>query len=395
MTIRVSNQQARRLWLNLQCLAELPANNGNLLGIIKRLGFVQLDSIQNVARAHHHILWSRDQGYREPMLGKLLAQDRSIFEHFTHDAAILPIEYYPMWTRQFARLQMKISQWASYRAAMENGEHDAIKKRIEVEGPLSAHSFDSKITGKRGMWDRPPHKHALDHLWYAGELATSHRSNFIKYYDLRERVIPQRYLTKKIDDFEQVDWLCRGALNRLGFATLGEVQRFWGATTAAEVKGWSKNMSDELQQAEVETAAGDWMKCWAPANLDEILNDMKVPTSHLRIINPFDPVARDRNRLMRLFGFDYRIEIFVPAAKRIWGYYVYPLLENDRFVGRVELKHDRKKRVLFVKRLWAEDGVQWTVTRKEKLEAELLNLAKLIDTQSIKWQCSRHAEPVA
>ncbi|MFN0047461.1 MAG: winged helix-turn-helix domain-containing protein [Sphingorhabdus sp.] len=393
MTIRISNREARRLWLNLQGLAEAPVGNTGILEIIKKLGFVQLDSIRNVTRAHHHILWSRNQSYREPMIEHLLAKERSIFEHFTHDASVLPMEYYPMWNRQFERLEAHVSRSEAYRKAKLNGDHQAIKKRIEAEGPLSTHAFDSKILGKKEMWDRPPHKRALDHMWYAGELATSHRSNFVKYYDLRERVIPQYHLTGNSADSDQIDWLCRGALDRLGFATPGEVQRFWGAVSAAEVRSWLAVVSDQLEVAEIETAAGDWMKCFAPANLEALLNDATAPTSRLRIINPFDPVARDRDRLLRLFGFDYRIEIFVPPAKRKWGYYVYPLLEGDRFVGRIEIRSDRKKGLLEVKQLWAENGVTWTNAREGKLDAELSRLARLVDAKAIDWQCSRQAEP--
>jgi uncharacterized protein len=114
----------------------------------------------------------------------------------------------------------------------------------------------------------------------------------------------------------------------------------------------------------------------------------------LRIINPFDPVARDRDRLLRLFGFDYRIEIFVPPAKRKWGYYVYPLLEGDRFVGRIELKADRKRGALEVRRLWAEPGVKWTAGRADKLDAELARLGQLVDAGTIDWKCARLAEAV-
>lgn len=394
MTIRISNREARRLWLDLQGLANAPTGNTDILAIIRKLGFVQLDSIQNVSRAHHHILWSRNQNYREPMIEPLLAKDRLIFEHFTHDASLLPIETYPMWGRQFARLEAYVSRSEAYRKAKRNGDHEAIKARIAAEGPLSSHAFDSKIEGKKAMWDRPPHKRALDHLWYAGELATSHRSNFVKYYDLRERVIPEHHLAGDAADADQLDWLCRNALDRLGFAVPGEITRFWGAASAIEVKRWLVDVADQLEAVEVETAVGDWVKCVAPAHVEALLNRATAPTSRLRIINPFDPVARDRDRLLRLFGFDYRIEIFVPPAKRKWGYYVYPLLEGDRFIGRIELKADRKKGVLQVKHLWAESGVTWTNARADKLDAELGRLALLVDAETVEWICSRRAEAV-
>lgn len=392
MTLRLSNREARRLWLNLQGLATAPSGNPDLLTIIRQLGYVQLDSIQNVTRAHHHILWSRNTSYREHKIDRLLAQDRAIFEHFTHDASVLPIEFYPMWSRQFARLEAKVSQGQSYRAANQNGEHEAIRRRIEADGPLSSHDFDSKIVGQKAMWDRPPHKRALDHLWYAGVLATSHRANFVKHYDLRERVIPAHLLSGHPSDSEQIDWLGRGALDRLGFATPGELQRFWGAVSTAETKTWLASTKDQLLRVDIETASGEWLTCLAPADLERRLNDAVVPASRLRIVNPFDPAVRDRDRLLRLFGFDYRIEIFVPPAKRKWGYYVYPLLEGDRIIGRIELKSDRKKGQLEVKRLWAEPGIKWTGARGDKLDAELARLARLIDAETVAWSCSRVAE---
>ena len=112
------------------------------------------------------------------------------------------------------------------------------------------------------------------------------------------------------------------------------------------------------------------------------------PTSRLRILNPFDPVVRDRDRLKRLFGFDYRIEIFVPAAKRQWGYYVFPLLEGDRFIGRIEAKADRAKATLEIIALWREASVKWTAPRARKLEAELARFARFAGLDSVSWACS-------
>ena len=109
------------------------------------------------------------------------------------------------------------------------------------------------------------------------------------------------------------------------------------------------------------------------------------PTARLRILNPFDPLIRDRKRLARLFGFEYTVEMFVPAAKRKWGYYVYPLLEGDRFVGRCETKADRKAGVLNVLNVWTEPGVVWTSARAAKFDAELVRLAKLAGTEKIRW----------
>jgi len=116
-----------------------------------------------------------------------------------------------------------------------------------------------------------------------------------------------------------------------------------------------------------------------------------VLTSRIRIVNPFDPAVRDRARLARLFGFEYRNEMFVPAAKRIWGYYVYPILEADRFIGRIELTADRKTSVLSVQQFWKEADIRWTQARTEKLAAELARFARLAEVKAVHWACK--AEP--
>jgi uncharacterized protein YcaQ len=388
MALRIPNRQARWLWLQSQGLSETPTGPPDLPETIRRLGFVQLDTIQNVTRAHHHILWSRNQHYREPMIDQLLGQDRSVFEHFTHDASILPIEFYPMWQRQFRRLGEKVAGHASFKKAVQEIGREHILSRIEREGPLSTHDFDTRVEGKKQMWDRPPHKRVLDQLWYAGELATSHRENFAKYYDLAERVIPQHHRDAAHDDSAQIDWLCRNALDRLAFGSLGEIQRFWGAVDAKEVKSWSQGAGD-LVPVQLQSHDGIWRDTLAAPDIEARLAAVSEPTARLRIINPFDPVVRDRSRLSALFGFAYRNEMFVPAAQRLWGYYVYPLLERDRFVGRIEIKADRSAGHLRVTQFWPEPGLSWSAGRYEKLAAELSRLARLIGVSDIVWECGR------
>ena len=383
--LRLSNADARKLWLHAQGLGAAPTGALDVLGIIERLGFVQLDTIRVVSRAHHHILWSRNQHYREPMLGKLLAKQRLVFEHFTHDASVLPMSTYPLWRRQFRRMEARIRRSAWYRSMPDEAGRAAIKERIFQEGPLSTHAFDTECEDKTVAWRRPPHKRALDFMWHAGELSTSHRKNFVKFYDLTERVVPEPILLDRRTDDEQLDWLCRSALDRLAFAAEGDIQRFWEAADLAEVKRWSSSVRDKMTAVEVETASGDRIPLLAPADIEARLETLPPPTSRLRIINPFDPVVRDRNRLKRLFGFDYRIEIFVPAAKRCFGYYVFPLLEGDRFVGRIEVRADRAGGKLNVVDLWWEEGVRFGAGRQEKLNAELDRMRRFVGLESVVW----------
>lgn len=388
--LRIPNGTARQLWLSANLLTDTPTGPLDLGALIQSLGFVQLDTIQVVSRAHHHILWSRNQKYRETMLDRFLAKDRAVFEHFTHDASVLPMQFLPMWQRQFRRMKDKVGRSSWYGKHLDPDHLDHIKRRITEEGPLSTHDFDTKIQGAREMWKRPPHKIGLDYLWYAGELATCHRDGFTKYYDLAERVFPDDLRTQDMPDQDQIDWLCHAALDRIGVGTLGEIRKFWDATEVSEVTDWSERQSASLIPIEVQSADGIWTKAFAAPDIEERIAVLTAPTSRLRILNPFDPAIRDRARLKRLFGFEYTVEMFVPAAKRIWGYYVYPLLEGERFIGRIEVKADRKQGLLTVQNLWWKPGVRASAQRQRKLDGELDRLARLAGVSEVDWQLTGH-----
>jgi uncharacterized protein YcaQ len=288
------------------------------------------------------------------------------------------MEFYPAWRRQFVRLEAKVRKWEWHRNMLDADGRNHLLERIREEGPLSTAAFDTKVKNpKPKMWNRPPHKLALDYLWYAGELSTSHRENFKKFYDLSERIIPPHLHHDEWSDTRQIDWLIRGALQRLAFANDGEIKRFWDAMDYKTVKAWMNEHGAKLVPLEIQAADKTWHKACALPDIEARLVTAPKPTARLRILNPFDPLIRDRKRLKRLFGFDYRIEIFVPAAKRDYGYYVYPLLEGDRLIGRAEIVADRKTRTLTLKKLWPEQGVKWTPARAKKLDTEIARFAKL------------------
>ncbi len=381
-TLRIHNRDARRLFLSSQGLAETPTGPLDLDQVIRDLGFVQLDTIQVVARAHHHILWSRNQNYRETMLHHHMVEHRRVFEHFTHDASVIPIDFYPMWQRQFRRLEKTLRRRGWHVDDAGEASHETLRRRIEADGPLSTKDFKGVARGNKEMWSLPPHKRALEYLWYAGELSTSYRENFVKYYDLAERVIPTDIRAQSVSEEDQIDWLCNAALDRLPFGTAGDIQRFWDAVDSDEVKMWVSNNESHLVPVEIEGADRLWRNALAPADIESRLKSAPSPTSRLRILNPFDPAIRDRTRLARLFGFDYRVEMFVPAKKRRWGYYVYPLLEGDRFVGRIEVKANRKAGTMTVLNLWPESDVKWTPNRHARLQSELARFGRLVNVKA-------------
>jgi uncharacterized protein len=380
--LRISNQDARRLWLAQNLIG---TSLRDPLAVIRALGFLQIDTIRNVARAQDHILWTRVPTYREEGVWRLL-RSRALYEHFTHDAALIPVEVLPYWTRRFEVLGARTARSAWFQSGLGQAEIRAIHDRIAAEGPLSTHAFDTKHDGPKEMWARPPHKKALDQMWYAGALGTAHRERFIKFYDLGERVFPGGIDHGKAEAV-QIDRLHARAIDALGVATASEIYKFWAATTPAEVKAWVG--AADLVPVEIETVSGTCYKALAHPDIETRLAAAADPGQRVRLINPFDPMVRDRDRIARLFGFSYRNEMFVPKADRIFGYYVYPLLEGVQFIGRIELRADRAAGTLTVTGYWPEPGLRRSKARTARIEAELDRFRRFAALERVCWACAR------
>jgi uncharacterized protein len=375
----IPNPRARRLFLDRHALSEAPtgpASGQALQDLIERIGFVQVDSINTVARAHDMILWSRRQSYRPPALKRLLERDRSLWEHWTHDASILPTRLHGVWQHRFQLDAVRLeANWRSWFREGYEAQFDSILSRIAKDGPVgTADVGEGEVRGKGGWWDWHPSKTALEWLWRTGRLAITRRDGFAKIYDLTERVIPEAH-RDPVPEEAVCDWACRSALRHLGFGTSGEIKAYWNAISPEAAKHWCREALSrgEIIEAEVEGASGQRRKV---VTFPEVLaEEPPEPTQRLRILSPFDPALRDRDRAEFLFGFFYRIEVFVPEPKRQYGYYVFPVLEGDRLVGRIDVKAFRDVGALRVKAFWPEAGVRLTKARRAKLEAELDRLA--------------------
>ncbi|WP_375229259.1 winged helix-turn-helix domain-containing protein [Roseobacter sp. S98] len=386
-TLTLTNTQARRLFLDRHALSETPAGDARgdaLLDLITRLGFVQLDSISILARAHDLILFSRRPRYRPKDLKALYEKDRVLFEHWTHDAAVIPMSFYGWWQLRRERdAALLRSRWRDWRRDGFEAQFQPVLDQIREEGPLC--SSDVGAGEKRssgGWWDWHPSKTALEYLWRSGALCVVGRDGFKKRYDLTERVIDEALcgpLQSPEDTVRTIDWCCSGALDRLGFATPAELAAFWDHVTLAEAKDWcAKELAaGRLQPVRITGADGTARDSLARPDISDDPALDTAPCSRLRVLSPFDPALRDRKRAERLFGFNYRIEIFVPEAKRQYGYYVFPVMEGDRLVGRVDMKAFRDRNALVVRALWPEHGVRWGKGRMAAFEAELARLTRL------------------
>jgi hypothetical protein len=388
----LSPADARRLFLAAQGLLDDPGrrcDTGTVLRLVDKLGFVQIDSIRVVERAQHLILAARLDGYRPSHLRRLLERDRRLFEHWTHDAAAIPTRFFPHWQHRFAAHRVKIERNAWWRARLgpdAAAACAAARERIRNEGPLQSRDFESPPRGRdAAWWGWKPQKAALEYLWHTGELAITRRESFQKVYDLTERVLPAAAALPAPSPSEHLDWACRTALERLGVATASEIAAFWRAVEAPVVREWCASQARAGSLVAVCIASADGsrpVEAWAPADWRGRLRRASELRPDLRLLAPFDPIVRDRRRTLRLFGFDYRFEGFVPAPRRRFGYYVLPILEGDRFVGRLDPKPVGADGRLRTHRVWWEPGVRATRARRRALEVALERLLACRDAAS-------------
>ncbi|MDJ0684682.1 MAG: crosslink repair DNA glycosylase YcaQ family protein [Alphaproteobacteria bacterium] len=382
--------EARRLILWLQGLSDPPYRKidaDGLDGLIGRMGYVQVDSVKTVERAHHMILHGRSQTYRPRLLSTLHAPKAPgaarLFENWTHDASLIPVEFFPYWRARFRREAARLE--AGYRRWHGKDFHkalDHVAERIAKEGPLMARHFEEEAgpgprKASQGWWDWRASKIALEFHWRTGGLAVAKRDGFQKVYDLTERVIPEAHRTEAPEDDALIDWACREAIRRLGFGAPGDIARFFDLISPAEAKAWcARQSADVIVPVTVEGVGGRKAKpAFAVPEIEALVAAAPAPPKRVRVLSPFDPVIRDRKRLAHIFGFDYRIEIFVPEAQRKFGYYVFPLLEGDRLIGRIDMTAAGSD-AMTVKGLWLEPGVRPSAGRLAAIRSEVERQAR-------------------
>ncbi|MBB5722907.1 hypothetical protein FHS72_002543 [Loktanella ponticola] len=390
MTVPViPNDRARHIFLSKHGLVDAPTGTGkgaDLQAAVDDLGFVQLDSVNTFARAHDLILWSRRQQYRPAHLSNLLTVDRGVFEHWTHDASAISMAHFPHWRLKFARDAVWLeSRWKEWRRDDFTKKIDEVLRHISDHGSCTSGDVGTdEDRGKGGWWDWHPSKTALEYLWRSGQVSVVRRENFTKIYDLTERVIPADALNARIASDETVDWACGFAMDKLGFATSGEIAAFFALVTPAEAREWCKNAFADDTIIEVDVAGVDGKLRRSFARPDML--DLTLPklSTRVRIMSPFDPALRDRKRAERLFGFHYRIEIFVPAAKRQYGYYVFPVMEGDQLIGRIDMK--RQGTTLGVTAFWPEQSVRMGAGRIKRLQGEIARAARFGGCDDVRYE---------
>jgi uncharacterized protein YcaQ len=382
----IDNKTARAVFLDQHLLLGSRSGSGaggDLQGVIDHLGFVQVDSVNTLARAHDLILWSRRQQYRIPNLPKCM-KTRGAFEHWTHDASCISMQHFPMWRHKFAKDKAHMdAKWPAWRRDGFREQIDEVLRQITDEGRCTSMDVGAhEERGSGGWWDWHPSKTALEYLWRSGDLSVCHRKGFRKVYDLTERVIPPEQLNARVSEDDMIDWACTSALDRLGFATSGEIAAFYAIITPAQAKVWcaAARTIQSIVEVDIEAADGSLRPSFV---LAEKRFQPPDPNARVRLLSPFDPALRDRKRAERLFNFNYRIEIFVPAPKRQYGYYVFPVMQGDRLIGRIDTKRDGTSTC--VSAFWPEKGVRMGKARVRALEAEIDRVATFVGSTDVVW----------
>jgi len=322
------------------------------LRAVQRLGYVQIDTISVVARAHHHVLQTRVPDYQPSHLDQLL-EAGSIFEYWSHAAAYLPMEDYRYALPKMRAMARGEDRWVRSR---DQRLMSRILDRIKIDGPLQARDFDApKTHDASGWWSWKPAKQALEQLFMEGRLMVTGRQGFEKVYDLTERVLPADVETRTPSLQEQAAHRIRRTLDAHGVASAGSMlylrsdprlrhalnEQLHAMCQRGELQRLTLGASGPTQPLYTSTGALDRRARPAPPRA--------------RILSPFDNAVIQRRRSRDLFDFDYQLECYLPAAKRRFGYFCLPLLYRDGFLGRADCKAHRSRGVMEIRALFVED----------------------------------------
>ncbi|MFN2628814.1 MAG: winged helix-turn-helix domain-containing protein [Gaiellaceae bacterium] len=350
------------------------ARAGEVVGAVRRLACVQLDSISTVDRSHRIALSSRVGFYPPATVSRLLGQGR-IFEFWAHEACLLPIEDFPMHRWRMERMR-ESGLWGRGTIGERPELAAQVLGAIRERGALGSRHFDGG--GGGGMWNWKPAKEMLETLFAAGELVAAGRDGFQRLYDLPERVIPAEHFGRPApSEAEFLRWATARAVEARGALTEAAIVEMWrlrGGTGRIRPHVDALVMEGGLERVAVEDGgapvlvAGESEQGGATATV---------------LLSPFDNLLWDRGYLERLFGFRHVIEVYKREQERVYGYYVLPLLRRDRLVGRADLKSDRAEGVLRLKAFHREPGVRASGALEEGLERALDRLARCLGLERV------------
>ena len=391
--ITVDRETVVRLWLHRQGLSEprgaTKLSRPALIDHLERTGGLQVDTINVVGRAHYLTLWSRFGLYDRGQVDDWIYRDQVAYEYWGHEASILPISHLPLGKRRMRRFPparwREASWWEMYRVSTASKRR--VLRRLRADGPLESADFERQhdefggVPPPGGTMPLPKEdKRALQLLWHAGRVAIRDRHHFRRVYDLAERVYPD-VPPATLGTFED-SWLLLGLAGN-GITNERHLVNYWtapGLKAADRKRVIARNLKKgRIVEVRVDGLRGPFYAL--PEHLDHLA---EVPEPRgTSLICPFDALLWQRKRAEDLLGFRYRIEIYVPQAKREYGYYVLPILHNGRLVGRLDPKIHRDRGVLEVKAVYLEPGFDHDADLTAGLRDALASLAAFLDATDL------------
>ncbi|CAB4947689.1 unannotated protein [freshwater metagenome] len=349
VTPELSRREAAAL--SLRQLGVDSDKDKTVLEVVQRLGLLQIDSVNVFERAHYLPLFSRLGNYPKSELDDLMGGFHpTLIEYWAHEASIIPLENWPLYRwRMDAYRDRYENKWGMKAESKKLVEQ--IHNQLKANGPMSTNQFETEANDRKGSWwGWSDQKRALEYMFLVGELVSAGRNSFKRLYALPEQVLPQHILDHLPDSDSAKEKLMLQAATAFGVATYRDLCD-WHRMKPVNHKHILQNLLDkgELEQIKVE----GWLE---PAYVAKgvQLDNLDTKGARTTILSPFDPVCWNRDRIERMWGFNYRIEIYTPEPKRIFGYYTLPILHDRKLVGRIDLKSDRKPGNLLAKASWHE-----------------------------------------
>ncbi len=387
--ITISPEQAKTLVLQSQyLLADTVGNNKKTtLKLIEHLGYVQIDTLAVVARAHHHTLWSRQEKYNETFLNELLEKDKSIFEYWSHAASYLPMTDY-----RFSLPRKKdYCEGKSHWFEQDKKTNKYVLDKIKAEGALQSKDFEHKRSSAANWYEWKPAKRALEQLFMEGKLMVAKRKGFQKVYDLTERVLPKNIDTSIPSEKEYAIHLIEKAIQANGIVEEKEIA-YLRTNLKQSISKTLKELINENKILEINIEGKTNTNYFTTTQQLKTIEKIKN-INHIHFLSPFDNAVIQRKRLQTIFDFDYMIECYVPEAKRKFGYFCLPVLYNNNFVARFDPKADRASKTFIIKTMHFEKGFRadenFNVLFAEKLKLfATFNACNkiVIETADAKWK---------
>lgn len=374
----ITKKDAVKIILNNQLLlnSDLDGSKDSILKIILQLGYIQIDTISVTERSVNHIIWSRAGNFKRSNINELFL-DGKIFEYWSHAAAILPITDY--------RYSMIFKKYYSDRYSSFKKSNKRllkfVKDRIRSEGPLKSRDFEDKRTGTSGWWNRKPAKEALEFLFFSGELMVRERTGFQKVYDITERVLPL-----DIDDsiptiYEYHKHLILSSIKANGIIS-GKQMTY---LKRIDKKVFSEIIYELLEDKKICKITINGINGMDYYTKPELLEMNIIDRSGLKILSPFDNLIIQRERIKQIFNFDYQLECYVPQSKRKFGYFSMPILLNNNFIGRIDMKSDRKIKTLKVNKFYPENGINLSSYQLKNITSVLQDYAEFTGCEKVEW----------